>query len=307
MTESPQSLLLPWAGQHWPVRHQWQERCLVLLDWPLPEQAPPLAVLDRLFAASGAEAIALDTALAGALVPLHLLQRQGSHHRLTRAAFYQLREPWLAPELLAIMPQEPTEAGHPRRPGDPGGVHYRRFIPELGETLGFRLVDIKEDGARFHRWQNDPRVARFWEYPWSRQALDQYLAERLADRHCTPLIGCFDDRPFGYFECYYVAEDRLAPHCQHGPFDQGLHCLVGEAGLLGRRRTLAWLNGLSHYLFLREPRSQQLFGEPRADNVAMRKYVTMTAWEDLGEFDFPHKRAALLRCSRDDFFKETLL
>ncbi|EKE70618.1 GNAT family N-acetyltransferase [Gallaecimonas xiamenensis] len=265
--------------------------------------------LDQLFARQDIDALTLAAETAS--LPAHQLwQPHPQGALLHRSTFYQWREPWLAETLLPLAPQQLTQTGgirHPLRPRDPTGVLYQRFIPSLERQLTLRLVDINEDGERFHRWQNDPRVAAFWEYPFGRDALDQYLAERLADPHCTPLIGCFDGVPFGYFECYWVREDRLGPYCDAGLFDQGFHCLVGELDFLGRDNTQAWLNGLSHFLFLREPRCQTLFGEPRADNTAMLKYLQWTSWQKRHEFDFPHKRAALLSCDRESFFLETRL
>ena len=219
------------------------------------------------------------------------------------------RERCLAPALLPLSPMIMTRTGdvsHPLRPANPVDEHYRRHLPEIHKTFSLRLIDVEKDGERFHRWQNDPRIAAFWEYPFDRATLDGMIRERLGDPHCTPLIGCFDDQPFAYFECYWVAEDRLAPYCDHGPFDQGVHVLVGETTHLGRANTVGWLNALSHYLFLREPRCQTLFGEPRVDNRAILRYThPLTAWRKRYEFDFPHKRSALLSCARRDFFEES--
>ena len=45
-------------------------------------------------------------------------------------------------------------------------------------------------------------------------------------------------------------------------------------------------------------------GEPRADNKALLKHLaTIPAFHNLKEFDFPHKRAALLECTRERFFE----
>jgi RimJ/RimL family protein N-acetyltransferase len=267
-------------------------------------EAPGWALLDRLFVEQDAAWLALPVERTAALAP-RCWQGNGERAWLTRRAFYELREPWLAPALLPVSPavDDPHQA-HPPRPRDPAGEHYRRYLPTLGKTISLRLIDVDEDGERFHRWQNDPRVAAFWEYPFERPALDDMIRQRLADPHCTPLIAAFDDEPFGYFEGYWVAEDRLAPYCDHDPFDQGIHVLVGETTHLGVANTVAWLNALAHYLFLREPRCERLFGEPRHDNRAMLRYTKpRTAWEKRHEFDFPHKRSMLLCCERETFFQ----
>ena len=231
---------------------------------------------------------------------------------LSRAAFYQFSELWLNPALVPVMPdirslQEGISVTVPQRPRIPDAVLYRRFIPGLGEEFSLRRADISQDGARFHRWQNDPRVAAFWEYPFSREKLDQYLSDRLDDPHCEPLIASFNGEPFGYIETYWALEDRLGPYYDARAFDHGAHILVGERKYLGSVRSTHWINALSHYLFLLDCRTDRLVGEPRADNVRLLKLLDRTAWYKQKEFDFPHKRAALIQCDKAEFFSQTIL
>ncbi len=232
--------------------------------------------------------------------------------KIDRAAFYQIREHWLCPELLSVAPdvrvkREGSVDPIPVRPQIPDTILYQRQIPELNEVFSLHRATIEKDGERFHRWQNEPRVAKFWEYPFSREELDDMLRERRADQHCEPLIGCFDGKPFAYFESYWGMEDRLGPYYDARPFDHGYHVLVGEAKFLGGGRALHWINAVSHYLFLLDPRTERLVGEPRADNSKLLKWVEHTAWYKEREFDFPHKRAALLKCEREEFFSTTEL
>ncbi|SFR60032.1 N2-citryl-N6-acetyl-N6-hydroxylysine synthase [Marinobacter daqiaonensis] len=276
---------------------------------PSADQAPVL--IDHLFHHLQPASLVLTPLMAeflGADQPacLHL----EDHGQLRRDAFYQTREHWLAPELLPVMPDVTTETGsitHPLRPKVGDEILYRRLVPALGKTVTLRQASASVDGEAFHRWQNDPRIARFWEYPFGRQELDTMLEERRADPHSLPLILEADGERVGYFECYYVREDRLGPYCDHFPWDQGMHMLVGERQFLGRSLTPVWLNTLSHFLFLREPRTTALWGEPRADNEALLAYLRTTTWEHRGEFDFPHKRAARLCNPRQSFFENTRL
>jgi acetyl CoA:N6-hydroxylysine acetyl transferase len=65
----------------------------------------------------------------------------------------------------------------------------------------------------------------------------------------------------------------------------------------------AWLTSIVHCLFLQDRRTQYVFLEPRADNEKLIGYLLQHGFEKLKEFDFPHKRAALMRIDRDAFFK----
>lgn len=229
--------------------------------------------------------------------------------RLHRSHFYQEPELWYHGNNAGRHPLQWTERDdglrHPLRKPFPRGTLYRRYLPQLECWLSFRRLDIDEDLDRFTRWMNDPRIAPIWELAQARDALADYLRKVLDDAHLQPVIACFDDRPFGYFEMYWAMEDRLGPYYEPQAHDRGAHLLVGDPAFLGRRYTLAWISGFSHFLFLDDHRTQRLVGEPRADNARLLSYLRSTSWTKLGEFDFPHKRAALLMCERERFFRES--
>lgn len=104
-------------------------------------------------------------------------------------------------------------------------------------------------------------------------------------------------------ELYFAKEDRLSPFASPGPFDMGFHLLVGNNSIRGPHIVNAWMPSVVHYLFLRDQRIQNIFLEPRADNEKVIKYLEKTAsFTKEKEFDFPHKRAALMRVSRKAFF-----
>lgn len=92
---------------------------------------------------------------------------------------------------------------------------------------------------------NDPRVEYFWEQSGSLEVQTAYLERQLTGKHAFPLIGCFDDRPFSYFEIYWAAEDRIGRHYSWQPFDRGLHLLVGEQQWRGAHYVQSWLRGLT--------------------------------------------------------------
>ena len=64
----------------------------------------------------------------------------------------------------------------------------------------------------------------------------------------------------------------------------------------------SWLSALVHYLFLDDPRTQRVVAEPRADNAKMIGHMQGQGFYCEKEFDFPHKRAALMVVGRERFF-----
>jgi len=191
---------------------------------------------------------------------------------------------------------------HPVRPKKPVGEVYRRAIAKLGCQLSVRTVDRVADLERFHRWQNDPRVAAFWEQTGSLDTQAAYLEKVARDAHTLAVLACVDDDPLGYFELYWAKEDRIAPYYQVDDYDRGLHMLVGEQRHRGPHKVEAWLVSLVHYMFLDEPRTQNIVAEPRSDNAKMIGYLERAGFHQKKLFDFPHKRAALMILPRQTFF-----
>ncbi len=192
----------------------------------------------------------------------------------------------------------------PLRPPRPQGEVYRRYDPRVRKTLSFRVADPVLDAERFTRWMNDPRVEYFWEQSGSLEVQTAYLERQLTGKHAFPLIGCFDDRPFSYFEIYWAAEDRIGRHYSWQPFDRGLHLLVGEQQWRGAHYVQSWLRGLTHYLLLDEPRTQRTVLEPRADNQRLFRHLEPAGYRTIKEFDFPHKRSRMVMADRHHFFTE---
>jgi RimJ/RimL family protein N-acetyltransferase len=268
-----------WAACYWMFARDPACKHLV---WQLDE-APPEALLSGLL-------VATETA---------------GQYRSERALFWQLPQPWLGDALTGCYPQQmviSTGKRHPLRPPKPGGEVYRRFDARLGAWISLRTVDIDEDLARFNRWQNSPRVASFWQEQGSLEQHREYLGKLQADPHTLTLIGCFDDQPFAYFEAYWAKEDRIAPFYDAGDHDRGIHMLVGEEQHRGPHKVASWLSALVHYLFLDDPRTQRVVAEPRADNAKMIGHMQGQGFYCQKEFDFPHKRAALMALERERFF-----
>ncbi|EEB05455.1 siderophore-iron biosynthesis protein [Schizosaccharomyces japonicus yFS275] len=221
-----------------------------------------------------------------------------------RTTFWQIKEPWLvnsSPEWpLSYLRNQVIR--RPPAPA-PGTVLYRRWIPSLEETISFVAFDISKHIPLFHEWQNNPRVNYFWSEAGTMDAHIQYIQKMQNDPHCYSVIGYFNDQPFGYFEIYWVPEDRLAPFAQplHA-HDRGFHALVGNEKLRGPHRVPVWISSITHMLFLMDCRTQRVLLEPRIDNHKFIQYLTRENYAKRLEFNFPHKRAAMMEITRTMFF-----
>ncbi|AJE48694.1 GNAT family N-acetyltransferase [Celeribacter indicus] len=223
------------------------------------------------------------------------------------AAFWQVSDRWLmqeAPAYPTLWTQGP-HGRHPIRPPKPAGPLYRRHIPWLDQWLVLRALDLS-DLDTFHRWQNDPRVAEFFEERGTREEHRAHLAKLLADPHVLPVIGSLDGRDFAYFELYWCRENRLGAQYDAAPWDRGWHVLVGEEDIRGAEYVTAWMPSLMHYMFLSEPRTRNVMGEPKASHTRQLHNLSRGGFAHLREFDFPHKRASLVRLERQHFFEARL-
>jgi len=240
-----------------------------------------------------------------------LLLGEGDDLRIERDMFWQLPGAFLRAPSTAGFPRhlviDAQGRRHPVRPPKPEGEVYRRFDARLGAWMSLRALDLEADLARFNRWQNSPRVARFWQEEGDLDQHRRYLQALRDDPRALTLLGCLDDEPFAYFEAYWAKEDRIAPFYGVDDYDRGIHMLVGEEHHRGAHKVAAWLGALCHYLFLDEPRTQRIVAEPRADNGRMIEHLQRQGFYREKEFDFPHKRAALMVLPRDTFFDRCAL
>jgi acetyl CoA:N6-hydroxylysine acetyl transferase len=228
---------------------------------------------------------------------------------ISRQGFYQQEKPWHLHVSSSSFPlmevQSVKQCGyHPLRPSMPTGMVYQRYDHDAKAEISFRVFDLEKDMDRLTVWMNDPRVADFWEQAWSKEKLSEFVQERLSDEHIIPLIGEFNGKPFGYVEAYWVSEDRLSPYYSVQSYDRGIHLLVGEQEFRGPRYFNCWMRAISHYLFIDDVRTQRLVLEPRADNERLFNRIKEVGYNKCFEFNFPHKRSALLMLERQHFFME---
>lgn len=228
---------------------------------------------------------------------------------LSRQGFYQQPKPWHLHVTSSSFPlmevQSTAQYGyHPLRPRMPVGTTYQRNDHDADVEISFRVFDLEKDMDRLTVWMNDPRVAHFWEQAWSKEKLTEFVKDRLSDEHIIPLIGEFNGKPFGYVEAYWAAEDRLSAYYNVQPYDRGIHLLVGEQAFRGPKYFNCWMRAISHYLFLDDVRTQRIVLEPRADNDRLFNRIQEVGYHKCFEFNFPHKRSALLMLERNSFFME---
>jgi RimJ/RimL family protein N-acetyltransferase len=256
--------------------------------------------------------IGLDPAsfagLAAPLMERGLAVREGDGLGVDPVMLWQRPEPWLAQLAARDFPARPVMSGgkrHPQRPPKPEGTIYSRFIPWLGQAVAFRAATL-DDVDTLHRWFNDPVVDAAWGEAGARDRHETYLAGLIADPHMIPLIGTIGGEPFGYFEIYWAKENRLAPFYDVQDYDRGWHVLIGESRFRGKAYISAWLPSLMHALFLDDPRTERIVGEPKADHVQQLRNLERSGFARIKTFDFPHKRAALVMLLRERFFGERL-
>lgn len=224
------------------------------------------------------------------------------HHR---HMFYQTPDLWHYRGDRYPLPLTYTQTGsvrHPERTKPRAPLLYRRFCNDIQQTFSLRPFSIDDHFDLFYAWMTDPTVAEFWEMAFEAPRLRAYAEERMADPHMVPLIGYFDDVPFAYFEAYWAKEDRLGPHYDAQDYDRGFHMAVGDSRFRFKGFGRQWFLSMAHFLYLDDPRSMRLVGEPRIDQVRVTSWSKTTPWKLVKEFDFPHKRAALMTLDREDFF-----
>ncbi|KAK2756208.1 hypothetical protein FQN54_005616 [Arachnomyces sp. PD_36] len=227
---------------------------------------------------------------------------------------------------------------HPMRQKPPrqGEVFYVRYIPSVEQFLSFRvpILSAKDnqpphtpcvpsmpssimhahssspspscnnhpsDLEILHKWMNNDRVNAAWGVAGPQASQERFLRNKLSSRNSFPVIGCWDNKPFGYFEIYWVKEDPIARHLPGhvDNWDRGLHCLVGEEEFRGPHRVSIWLSALVHYCWLADMRTQTVLLEPRVDNEKFISHLQTAGFYKEGEVSFPHKQAAIMKTKRD--------
>ncbi|PSN73758.1 siderophore biosynthesis protein-like protein [Corynespora cassiicola Philippines] len=226
------------------------------------------------------------------------------------------------------------------KPPRQGEILYTRYIPSVGQYLSFRVASISNKALRhrgpvsshtptphrhsplpvsdsnvptignlnigmsdpeyLHKWMNDPRVSHFWGEAGPQSHQEEFLRNGLRSKNAFPVIGCWDGKPFGYFEIYWVKEDNIGKYVPGvGDYDRGLHCLVGEQEFRGAHRVKIWLSALVHYCWLADNRTDTVMLEPRVDNQKLAQYLVDGGFYKEREISLPHKQSNLMKLKRD--------
>lgn len=253
--------------------------------------------------------------LLGHFPELQLVELETSLENLgktfSRSEFFQLPFLWHHKSHYHIPPEKWSETDtrkHPVRPAPHQGVIYKRYIPHLEKTITYRLIDLEKDLDTFHLWHNQSRVSFFWELNKPKEELRDYIVKGLKDPHQHPIMVEIDGDPVGYYELYWVREDRLGPYYESDAFDRGFHFLIGNKNYLGHKTTDSIIKCGLHLMFLDDARTRRIMAEPRHDNQKVLKYAEASiGWRKVKIFDFPHKRSWLLENSREIFFEGNAL
>ncbi|KAF2431677.1 hypothetical protein EJ08DRAFT_586852 [Tothia fuscella] len=226
------------------------------------------------------------------------------------------------------------------KPPSQGETFYTRYIPSQGQYLSFRVASTSTtpqihkgpissallvgqvhssvsdtvlptistitghescDQDLLHKWMNIPRVSAFWNEAGPPPHQEEFLKKALRSRHSFPAIGCWDGKPFGYFEIYWAREDVVGRYTDVGHYDRGVHVLVGEEDFRGPARVRVWLSALVHYCWLADNRTETVVMEPRVDNDRILKYALEAGFYKEKEIAFPHKQANLLKIRRESW------
>jgi len=93
----------------------------------------------------------------------------------------------------------------PQKPR-PGSTIYSRYIPHLKEHFSMVVLDVDNSVHvdLYHRWQNDPRVARGWNESGTLDEHIQKLKDMNDDPHKLSVLAKFDGTYFAYFDIYWV-------------------------------------------------------------------------------------------------------
>ncbi|MEN3360907.1 MAG: hypothetical protein V7637_4889 [Mycobacteriales bacterium] len=167
-------------------------------------------------------------------------------------------------------------------------------LPEPWRRAEWRPLDPATDLDVLYGWMHAPHVAPYWELDVPRAELAGYLRAAAADPDRDALLGVLDGEPASYWEAYWARRDRLAAFCPTEPYDQGVHLLIGPAGLTGRGLGRHLLAEVARWQFGREPRTRRLLAEPDAGNERSIRLFERCGFRREAELALPEKRALLM-------------
>lgn len=184
---------------------------------------------------------------------------------------------------------------------------YRTYDRSIEKTISLRQATLERDLGRLHAWLGSDHVKPYWQLDLPLPAFHDRLAEKLADDHLTPYVGCLDYVPMSYWECYWAADDDVANHYDAHPADQGVHLLIGPEEYLGNGYALPLMRAVVAMQF-RHPDTNRVIAEPDARNERAIRVFERCEFESRKEFHFneAEKDALLMMCNRERFEADVL-
>jgi RimJ/RimL family protein N-acetyltransferase len=168
-----------------------------------------------------------------------------------------------------------------------------RTLESAATSLRFAPLDRAAHRELLRDWFAGDHVRPWWGVGERIEAATSYIDEILAMAHQRGWVVADADGPFGYVESYVVSDDPLADCYDVLPGDRGFHLLVGPPERLGTPATRALAVSLLTAL-VAEPTADRALCEPNVRNARMRGFCASLGAEQLAEFPFLRKTAALL-------------
>ena len=228
------------------------------------------------------------------------------------------REPF--PAQRAYTRNDRVIAAHPLRPPKPkqGTTLYRRWCGSVKRTLEITYFDLGDGNiqtsrhmAAFHKWHNDERVNSAWGERGSLETHREYVETVLEDPNVWPCMLSWDGELMGYVEIVWAKENHVGQHYPNGvvvgDWERGIHVLAGESKFVGSGMSETWIRSLVHYIYLADPRTERVIGEPDCTNKAILAVAKNSGFHTQTFFDFPYKKSAMVLNVRDSFFTQCRL
>ncbi|MCJ1312895.1 hypothetical protein MMC25_006571 [Agyrium rufum] len=218
-------------------------------------------------------------------------------------SFLSFRVASLSPKALphtGPVHQPPSPAFLPPNNGIMPGANPHSSLAQLTSLHSLNLANPISDVDLLHTWMNNPRVSAAWGVSGGREVQEAFLKHSLESKHSFPAIGCWDGKPFGYFEIYWAKEDQFGRYVENtGNWDRGIHVLIGEEEFRGKERVRCWLSALVHWAWVADLRTERVVCEPRVDNERFIEYLQESGFFKEREIAFPFKQAALMKIKRE--------
>ena len=172
-------------------------------------------------------------------------------------------------------------------------VQQRRV--HVGESaFSLRRVDPDRDADLVHSWMNDSEVARFWQMPWPRAQIADYLRDQMCGGHAVPYLGILGDVAMSYWELYRADLDPLARYYPARDHDAGVHLLLGPAAYRGRGLGAELIRAVSGWQLDADLRVSRVVAEPDVRNTRSVVVFERAGFHRVTDIDLPDKRAALM-------------